>query len=128
VEPHRGMVKPTLLPVGTRVNRASTGCLPVAISLRGMTIHHSHRFARLVAAGLAAGALAAPAAVAQPIDGQPSAASDSAPTNTPIVQTIDEGFDWGSAAIGAGGAGAVFMLASVGGLAYVSRGRMRAAR
>jgi hypothetical protein len=42
------------------------------------------------------------------------------------VHTIDEGFDWGSAAIGAGGAGAAIVL-SLGGLALVSRDRMRPA-
>jgi hypothetical protein len=89
-----------------------------------MTTHHSHPIARLLAAGLVAGALAAPAAVAQPIaDPQPS---EPAPSDTPVVRTIDEGFDWGSAAIGAGGAGAAIVL-SLGGLALVSRDRMRPA-
>ena len=41
---------------------------------------------------------------------------------------IDEGFDWGSAAIGAGGAGAAIVLVSLGGLAVASRHRMRVAR
>jgi hypothetical protein len=86
-----------------------------------MTTHHSHPIARLVTAGLVAGALAAPAAVAQPIDDPQT--SEPAPSNTPVVRTIDEGFDWGSAAIGAGGAGAAFVLLSVGGVAYVSRHR-----
>jgi negative regulator of sigma E activity len=90
-----------------------------------MTTHHSHRFARVLVAGLAAGALAAPAAVAQPIDAQP--AEPEAP-NAPVVQTIDQGFDWGSAAIGAGGAGAAFILVTLGGVAYVTRGRTRVAR
>ena len=35
------------------------------------------------------------------------------------MRTIDEGFDWGSAAIGAGGAGAAIVLVSLGGVAYV---------
>jgi hypothetical protein len=39
------------------------------------------------------------------------------------VRTIDEGFDWGSAAIGAGSAGAVIVLVSLGGAAYVARHR-----
>jgi hypothetical protein len=67
-----------------------------------MTTHHSHPIARLVTAGLVAGALAAPGAVAQPIADPQT--SEPAPADTPVVRTIDEGFDWGSAAIGAGGA------------------------
>jgi hypothetical protein len=91
-----------------------------------MTTHHSHPFARLLVAGLAAGALAAPAAVAQPIDNGPSPGpGDGKP---PVVQTIDEGFDWGSAAIGAGGAGAVIVLVSLGGVAYVARHRAPVSR
>ena len=79
--------------------------------------------ARLVTAGLVAGALAAPAAVALPIaDPQTSASAESAQSDAPVVRTIDEGFDWGSAAIGAGG-GAVIVLVSLGGVAYVSRHR-----
>jgi hypothetical protein len=86
-----------------------------------MITHHSHPIARLVTAGLVAGALAAPVAVAQPIvDPQ---TSESAPAAPPVVRTIDEGFDWGSAAIGAGGAGAAFVLLSLGGVAYGSRHR-----
>jgi hypothetical protein len=92
-----------------------------------MTNHHSHPIARLVVAGLATGALAAPAAVAQPLDAQPRAAAGPERPDAPVVRTIDEGFDWGSAAVGAGGAGAVLLL-SLGGLAFVSRDRMRVAR
>jgi len=89
-----------------------------------MTTHHSHPIARLVTAGLVAGALAAPAAVAQPIaDPQTSAPAESAQSDVPVVRTIDEGFDWGSAAIGAGGAGAAIVLVSLGGAAYVARHR-----
>jgi hypothetical protein len=110
----------------SEVNRTSTGCLPAASSLRGMTTHHSHRLARLVVAGLATGALAAPAAVAQPLDAQPRAATGSEP-DAPVVRTINEGFDWGSAAVGAGGAGAALVL-SLGAFTFVSRDRMRVAR
>jgi hypothetical protein len=91
-----------------------------------MTTHHSHPIARLVTAGLVAGALAAPAAVAQPIADPQT--SEPAPSDTPVVRTIDEGFDWGSAAIGAGGAGAAIVLVSLGGIAVVSRHRTRVAR
>jgi hypothetical protein len=86
-----------------------------------MTTHHSHPIARLVTAGLAAGALAAPAAIAQPIADPQT--SEPAPAAAPVVRTNDEGFDWGSAAVGAGGAGAVIVLVSLGGVAYVSRHR-----
>ena len=86
-----------------------------------MITHHSHPIARLLVAGLVAGALAAPAAIAQPIaDPQTSEPAPAAPAD---VLTIDEGFDWGSAAVGAGGAGAVIVLVSLGGVAYVSRHR-----
>jgi hypothetical protein len=43
------------------------------------------------------------------------------------VRTIDDGFDWGSAAIGAGAGGAVILLVSLGGVAVASRHRMRVA-
>jgi hypothetical protein len=89
-----------------------------------MITHHSHPLARLVVAGLAAGALAAPAAVAQPIDAQPRGSAD----QRPVVRTTDQGLDWGSAAIGAGAAGAAFVIVTLGGVAYVSRGRTRVAR
>ena len=89
-----------------------------------MTTHHSHPIARLLAAGLVTGALAAPAAVASPIADPQT--SEPAHSDAPVVRTIDEGFDWGSAAIGAGGAGAAIVL-SLGGLALVSRDRMRPA-
>jgi hypothetical protein len=91
-----------------------------------MTTHHSHPIARLLTAGLVAGALAAPAAVAQPIADPQT--SEPAPSDAPVVRTIDEGFDWGSAAIGAGGAGAAIVLVSLGGVAVASRHRMRVAR
>jgi hypothetical protein len=46
----------------------------------------------------------------------------------PVVTTIvDDGFDWGSAAIGAGAAGALMLLA-LGSVAGASRVRMRTAR
>jgi hypothetical protein len=86
--------------------------------------HHSHRLARLLVAGLTAGALAAPAAVAQPIDAQTAAPAD----QSPVVRSTDQGLDWGSAAIGAGGAGAAFVLVTFGGAALVARYRSRVAR
>ena len=86
---------------------------------------HQHRIARVVAVGLAAGALAAPSASAVP------AAPDAVQTGTgseiaiepeaPVVQTVNSGFDWDSAAIGAGGAGALLLLVAAGGFTYRSR-------
>jgi hypothetical protein len=87
----------------------------------------SHRITRLVALGLATSALAAPAASARPApldtpvppsNGQPVAIE---PEPAPVVQSVDEGFDWGSAAIGAGGAGALILLVSAGGISYRHR-------
>ena len=101
--------------------------------------HRSHQRARAVAAGAAAAALYAPAAIAR-IDPPPTPAfnsSEAAPTatlgsesptsNPPvvIVRNVDDGFDWGAAAIGAGGAGALVALASLAALANTSRGRTR---
>ena len=103
-----------------------------------MTSHRRWKFRRTVAAGLAVAALAAPAAQAAPIrdpalgDTPGPAAIDVTAIETesapPVTTTIDEGFDWGSAAIGAGGAGALIALVSLGGFAYSSRGRMPAPR
>jgi hypothetical protein len=94
----------------------------------------SHRVAHLLAAAAAAAALAAPTASARLIDGpqDPLRHSDTAgavepappPAGRPvIVRDIDTGFDWGAAAIGAGGAGALVLLISLGAVAYASRHR-----
>jgi hypothetical protein len=81
--------------------------------------HHSHRLARLAAASLTAAALAAPAASARPAPlDQPVVIE---PDPAPVVQTVDNGFDWDSAAIGAGGAGALLLLVSVGGFTWRNR-------
>ena len=50
--------------------------------------------------------------------------TESAP---PVTTTIDEGFDWGSAAIGAGAAGALLVLVSLGGYKFASRSHTRVA-
>jgi hypothetical protein len=95
-----------------------------------MTSHRSSQLKRSLAAGLAAAALAAPAAQAGPmIEPGSGEAPPLAPADAPAVTTtIDEGFDWGSAAIGAGGAGALIVLVSLGGLTFASRDRIRTAR
>jgi hypothetical protein len=88
----------------------------------------SRRLARLLAASLAATALAAPPAIAMP-DAGPGSGSEPVSAESPVVvRAIDEGFDWGSAAIGAGGAGALIVLVSLGGFGYAGRDRIRVAR
>ena len=80
---------------------------------------NSHRLARLVAVSMTAAALAAPCASARPAPlDQPVVVE---PEPAPLVQTVDDGFDWDSAAIGAGGAGALLLLVSLGGFTYRSR-------
>ena len=86
----------------------------------------SHRITRLATAGLIAGALAAPAASAlpAPLDSPVPAGSDPvliAPAPAPVVQSVEQGFDWDSAAIGAGAAGALVLLIGVGGTTYRRR-------
>jgi hypothetical protein len=82
----------------------------------------SHRLNRLFAAATATAALAAPTAIARPLDSQSNVPY---PNERPVVvQPVDAGFDWDSAAIGAGGVAAVVALVSLGGFGYVSRHRM----
>ena len=80
----------------------------------------SNRITRLVLIGLAVLALAAPAASATPApaDAQPA---ERVVIEPPIVQPIDNGFDWASAAIGAGFAGGVILLVAWGGVTYRHR-------
>jgi hypothetical protein len=94
---------------------------------------HRHRLTHTVAGALAIAALAAPAAGAFPaeqIQGNPN--PDAPATSDPVTQvtdapaptvtrTIDEGFDVGSAAIGAGGAAALLLLTAGGASAVVHR-------
>jgi hypothetical protein len=47
------------------------------------------------------------------------------PAPAPVVQSIDDGFDWASAAIGAGAAGGLILLIGVGGTTYRHRHRHR---
>jgi hypothetical protein len=95
-----------------------------------MTPHRSRRLTGLIAAGVAAAAIFAPSAVARPIDTPEEALrSDAATTEQPVVvHEIDDGFDWGSAAIGAGGTGALVVIVALGGLAYTTRHRLGVAR
>jgi hypothetical protein len=82
----------------------------------------SHRITRVLLICLAVLALAAPAASAVP------AGSDRVDTGEPFViepeapaQSVDNGFDWASAAIGAGFAGGIILLAGWGGFTYRHR-------
>jgi hypothetical protein len=44
------------------------------------------------------------------------------------VRTTDAGFDWGSAAVGAGSGSALVVIVALGGFAYTGRHRIRVAR
>jgi hypothetical protein len=103
-----------------------------------MSVHRqAHVLSRTLAAYLALAALAAPAASARPAfdpigagGGTRSAgvAHDARQPAPTVVRHIDESFDWGSAAIGAGaGAGAV-LLTLAGASTLMSRRRIRPAR
>jgi hypothetical protein len=90
----------------------------------------SHRLTRTAAGSLAALALVAPAAVAREADVYPGNATPPPATSVdpnaappPSVTTIDQGFDWGSAAIGAGGAAAVLVVTMAGASAVSHRHR-----
>jgi hypothetical protein len=80
----------------------------------------STRIIRLVALGLLALALAAPMASARPapVDTPNGPVT---PDPAPVVQSVNDGFDWGSAAIGAGAAASIILLISVGGTTYRHR-------
>jgi hypothetical protein len=85
----------------------------------------SHLLTRTVAGALAVTALAAPAAGALPNEQLAApAAQDRASSSSPrptVTRTIDDGFDLGSAAIGAGGAAAVLLLSAAGASAATHR-------
>jgi hypothetical protein len=83
------------------------------------------RLTRTMTGALVVTALAAPAATARPIDANTTRPFESAPT---VTRTIDEGFDVGSAAIGAGGAAAVLLLTAAGAVAVSHRHPVRLAR
>jgi hypothetical protein len=84
--------------------------------------------ARILASAIAALALAAPGAHATPAIDAPNHNSP-APITAPLATTSssDDGFDWGSAAIGAGSlAGLVALLSA--GVAATGRVRLSSAR
>ena len=81
------------------------------------------KVSRLLTAGLIAGALAAPAASARPVS-DPPISNGSGPVvikPAPVVPSVDDGFDWTSAAIGAGAAGGLILLIGAGGTTYRHR-------
>jgi hypothetical protein len=82
-----------------------------------------HRISRFATACLIAGALVAPGASARPVSDPPiqNGGEPVVIEPAPSLQHIDDGFDWGSAAIGAGGAGAIILLVSAGGTTYRHR-------
>jgi len=83
---------------------------------------------RLLAPAAAALALAAPAAHGMPAIDPPSTSSTHAVVAAPAPAPAPEadGFDWGSAAIGAGVAGLVVLLS--GGVAMAGRARVPSTR
>jgi hypothetical protein len=83
----------------------------------------SQRITRLVLIALAVLAVAAPMASAVPAarDAQPAERVAIEPESAPVVQSVDNGFDWASAAIGAGIAGGLILLVGWGGVTYRHR-------
>jgi hypothetical protein len=83
----------------------------------------TQRIARLATAGLITAALAAPTATARPAGPDPPSTGEPVVVEpaAPVVQSIDEGFDWASAAIGAGAAGGLALLIGVGAGTYSQR-------
>jgi hypothetical protein len=81
------------------------------------------RLTRTTAAAVAVIALATPAVSARRVE----AISNPAPVTSPaptVIRTIDSGFDWGAAGIGAGAAAAIVLL-SVAGVRAGSRSEPR---
>jgi hypothetical protein len=98
-----------------------------------MQSQHRSRRTRIAAISLAIAALAAPAANANarvaldPPAGAQGAASAHQRSAVVVSSTPDNGFDWGSAGIGAA-AGAGLVLVGAGSFALSYRGRVRLAR
>jgi hypothetical protein len=76
------------------------------------------RLSRAVAGALAITALAAPAAQALPQELISGPSPAGAPQSQPVIRTVDEGFDWGAAGVGAG-IGAAAVLVSLGAVVRV---------
>jgi hypothetical protein len=82
----------------------------------------SNRITRLVLVSLAVLVIAVPVASAAPapIDAQPAERVVIEP-QAPVVQSVNDGFDFASAAIGAGFAGGIILLVAWGGMTYRHR-------
>jgi hypothetical protein len=78
---------------------------------------HTSRLTRISAVALAVAALGAPAASAGPAP-EPGG---NKPASRPVSREIHKGVDWGSAALGAGGAASVLLLTGAGATALVRR-------
>jgi hypothetical protein len=99
-----------------------------------MTCHTHHRPARALALAAATLALAATPAPAMPVDPlgadhgakQPTVRPIELPARTPRVQSTDSGLDWGSVALGGGGA-VLIVLGALGALAVGGRRRLPSA-
>jgi len=81
----------------------------------------SNRITRLVLIALAVMALAAPVASARPAPVDTPFSDEPFVLDEPVVQSVNDGFDWASAAIGAGVAGGVILLVAFGGISYRHR-------
>jgi hypothetical protein len=102
------------------------------LRLQEATMLVSRRLTRALAGALAVAALAAPSAAARPAlepGDRPASGSSQAielqsDSGVPVVtRSTDTGFDWGSAAVGAGGAAAVLLLIGAGSSQVLHRPR-----
>jgi hypothetical protein len=103
-----------------------------------MPAMRTRRLTRTVAGALLVTAFAAPCAVARPApedsfrpnstESVPAATDTTRPPAPPVTRTIDDGFDLGSAAIGAGGGAAVVLLTTASGAAISRRRRIGVVR
>jgi|1186.fasta_scaffold250695_2 hypothetical protein len=96
-----------------------------------MSTRRTRRLAHTIAGALTITALAAPAAPARPVgwtSGSAQSSDLSVPARAPtVIHLAGNGFDWGSAAIGAGATAAVVLLCA-GGVRAGSRTRMHPTR
>jgi hypothetical protein len=96
------------------------------------------RLTRTVASALLVTAFAAPCAAARPApedsfrpdsaESVPASTDTTRPPSPPVTRIIDDGFDLGSAAIGAGGGAAAVLLTTAGGAAFLRRRRIGVVR
>ena len=83
----------------------------------------SHRITRLATSASSPRRSPPPPPARGPLPDPPidTAATRSSSSPTPVVQSVNDGFDWASAAIGAGAAGGIILLIGVGGTTYRHR-------